>query len=293
MTGSKIKIGVFAAEFDPEFFLEMGVESLVFPFSTPKDVLKRAEKDFEVFLEFKPFENGAVENVFGERANLKALGCPSDERLRSKNLSRLEDVEYEVVLDFVRFPSPANGDFFYSCFCENCHKKAKELGYALNEIKRMVKEYLKTDDISLLKEWFSFKREVIKDYLEWSGMERAFFFTPSLSFLVGQSYDFGISCIHPMIYPEAVGPACIGYELSYMKGSLRDVVLENLEVKGDEVIGKEFERALKSKAEIEPILMISENIRERLEMVKKAKKVYIFSYSNEKRDLFGKLMVYD
>ena len=284
-----MKLGIFAVEFDPEFFLEIGVESLVFPFDTPKDILKKAERDFEVFLEFKPFENGVVENIFGERTNLKALGCPSDEKLRAKNLSKLENVEYEVILDFVRFPSPANGDFFYSCFCENCHKKAKELGYDLNDIKRKVKEYLKTDNISLLEDWFNFKRDVIKDYLEWSGFKRAFFFTPSLSFLVGQSYDFKLKSIHPMIYPEAVGPACIKYELSYMKGSLRDVVLNNLEVRGDEVIRKEFEKALKSKAEVEPIIMISENIRERFEMVKKAKEVYIFAYSRDKRDLFAKL----
>lgn len=285
-----MKLGIFAVEFDPDFFLKIGAESLVFPFETPKDILKMAEKNFEVFLEFKPFENGVVENVFGERTNLKVLGCPSDEKLRTKNLSKLEDVEHEVILDFVRFPSPANGDFFYSCFCENCHEKAKELGYDLNDIKRRVKEYLKTDDISLLEDWFNFRRDVIRDYLEWSGLKRVFFFTPSLSFLVGQSYDFELECIHPMIYPEAVGPACIEYELSYMKETLRDVVLKNLEVSGDEVIGKEFEKALRSKAEIEPIIMISENIRERLEMVKKAKKVYIFAYSKDKRDLFAKLI---
>ena len=285
-----MKLGVFAVEFDPDFFLEIGVDSLVFPFDTSKDVLRRAEKDFEVFLEFKPFENGVVENVFGEKTNLKALGCPSDEKLRDKNLSKLEDVEYEVILDFVRFPSPANGDFFYSCFCENCREKAKELGYDLDNIKRNVKGYLKTDDIKLLEDWFNFKKEVIKDYLEWSGLKRAFFFTPSLSFLVGQSYDFELKCIHPMIYPEDMGPACIEYELSYMKGALKDVVLKNLEVRGDEVIGKEFEKVLKSKAEIEPIIMISENIRERLEMVKKAKKVYIFAYSADKKDLFAKLI---
>ena len=285
-----MKLGVFAVEFDPEIFLEIGFESLVFPFDTPKDVLKEAEKDFEVFLEFKPFENGIVENVFGEKTNLKALGCPSDEKLRSKNLSKLEDVEYEVILDFVRFPSPANGDFFYSCFCENCYEKAKELGYDLDGIKRKVKEYLKTDDISLLEDWFNFKREVIKDYLEWSGLKSAFFFTPSLSFLVGQSYDFELKCIHPMIYPEAVGPACIEYELSYMKGALKDAVLKNLGVRGDEVIRKEFQKALKSKAKIEPIIMISKNIKERLEIVKEAKKVYIFAYSADKKDLFAKLI---
>ena len=285
-----MKLGVFAIDFDSDFFLKIGVESLVLPFDTPKEILKRAEKDFEVFLEFKPFEGGTVENVFGEKADLKILGCPSNEELRARNLSKLEDVEYEVILDFVRFPSPSNGDYFYSCFCESCYEKAKELGYDLDDIREKVKSYLKTDNINLLEDWFSFKRETIKDYLEWADLKRAFFFTPSLSFLVGQSYDFELKCIHPMIYPEAVGPACIGYELSYMKGALRDAVLKNLGARGDEVIRKEFEKALMSKVEIEPIIMISENIKERLEMVKEAKKVYIFAYSKDKKDLFVKLI---
>ena len=196
-----MKLGVFAVEFDPDFFLEIGFESLVFPFDTPRDVLKRADRDFEVYLEFKPFEGGMVENVFRKRGSLKALGCPSDEKLRAKNLSKLEDVEYEVILDFVRFPSPANRDFFYSCFCRNCHGRAEELGYDLSDIAGKVKEYLRGDDVGLLEDWFNFKIDVIKDYLEWSGLKRVFFFTPSLSFLIGQSYDFELKCIHPMIYP--------------------------------------------------------------------------------------------
>ena len=285
-----MKLGVFAIDFDPELFIEIGIDSLIFPFNTPKDILKRAERDFEVFLEFKPFEGGRVTNVFGERANLKFLGCPSDEKLIFRNLSKLEDIEYEVILDFVRFPSPANDDFFYSCFCENCYAKAKELGYDLDDIKRNVIEYLKTDDVNYLEEWFRFKADVINDYLECSGLKRAFFFTPSLCFLVGQSYDFDMKIVHPMIYPENVGPACIEFELSHMKGALKDRVLKDLGGKGEDLIGREFERALKAKAEIEPIIMISENIKDRLNMLEKARRVYIFAYSKDKRELFTKLL---
>ena len=75
-----------------------------------------------------------------------------------------------------------------------------------------------------------------------------------------------------------------------MKGALKDAVLKNLGVRGDEVIRKEFQKALKSKAKIEPIIMISKNIKERLEIVKEAKKVYIFAYSADKKDLFAKLI---
>lgn len=283
-----MKLGIFVIDFDPELFIKIGVDSLVFPFNTSEEVLGRAERDFEVFLEFKPFEGGNIVNVFGEKANLKVLGCPSDEELRSKNLSKLEDTGYEVILDFVRFPSPANGDFFYSCFCKNCYDKAKELGYDLNDIRVGVAKYLKTDNVSLLEEWFRFKMDVIWDYLEWVGLKRAFFFTPSLCFLVGQSYSFDMNVIHPMIYPEDVGPACIEFELSHMKGALKDRVLEYLD--GNELIGKEFEKALKTKAEVEPIIMISEDIEKKLGALSKAKRVYIFAYSKAKRDLFMKLV---
>lgn len=287
-----VAIGVFAIEFDPDFFLKMGFESIVFPFETPKSVLREAEKDLEVYVEFKPFEtNGKyfVENVFGDKADLKALGCPSNEDLRKENVSKIEDFEHEVILDFVRFPSPSNGEFFYSCFCEHCNEKADELGFDLESIRRGVKDYLKTDDANLLKSWFDFRKKVIEDYLEWIDAKRAFFFTPSLSFLVGQSYEFKLKCIHPMVYPESIGPACIEYELSHMAGSLKEIVLGRLEGRGDELIEKEFEKAMKSKAKVEPIIMISDNIRERLEMVK-AERIYIFAYSRDKRDLFVKLI---
>ena len=60
-----------------------------------------------------------------------------------------------------------------------------------------------------------------------------------------------------------------------MKGALKDEILRNIGKRGDEIIRKEFEKALMSTAEVEPIIMISKNIKERLEMVKEAKKVYI------------------
>ena len=60
-----------------------------------------------------------------------------------------------------------------------------------------------------------------------------------------------------------------------MKGALKDEILRNIGKRGDEIIRKEFEKALMSTAEVEPIIMISKNIKERLKMVKEAKKVYI------------------
>ncbi|WP_202318643.1 hypothetical protein [Archaeoglobus neptunius] len=284
-----MKLGVFVVDFDVEFLLELGIEGLILPFETHEHILKEAEKDFEIFLEFRPFDGGVIENVFGRKTRIRSLGCASDEGLWKRNFSKLEDVEYEIILDFVRFPSPANGNFFYSCFCEKCHKKARDFGYNLRVIRENVKDYLKTDDLVLLEDWFHFRQNVINEYIDWSELRKAFFFTPSLSFLVGQRYDFNMKCICPMLYPETVGPACIGYELAYMTGTLKHVVLENLGSSGDEVIGTEFKKALKSKAKIEPIIMISDNILRRLEMVKKAKRVFIFAYSNDKKGLFAKI----
>lgn len=286
-----MRLGVFAIDFDPDLFTRIGFESVVFPFNTSREILKTAEREFEVFIEFKPFEGGIIENIFGEKSKLGALGCPSDEKTRDKNLSKLENIPYDVILDFIRFPSPSNGRYFYSCFCKNCSRKAKELGYDLSVIKDKVKEYLETDNVDLLEEWFDFKRDLIKDYLEYSGLKRAFFFTPSLSFLVGQSYEFELTCIHPMIYPEPIGSACIEYELAYMKGELKSRVMENLGVVDDQVIRTELEKAINiSKSRIEPIITISENIEERIKMVERAEKIYIFAYSKDKRALFEKLV---
>jgi hypothetical protein len=64
-----MKIGVFAVDFEPDLFVEMGVDSLIFPFDTPKGVFREATKDFEVFVEFKPFEGGVVEDVLGGAQN--------------------------------------------------------------------------------------------------------------------------------------------------------------------------------------------------------------------------------
>jgi hypothetical protein len=285
-----MKLGVFTIDFEIEVLRKIGVETLIFPFNTKKEILKEAEREFQVCLEFKPFEGGIIENIFGEKTRLNALGCPSSKELREKNLQKLKNIEYEVIMDFIRYPSPSNKEYFYTCFCKECYEKARELGYNLNEIKMKIKKYLEKDDVNLLNEWFEFRKEVIKDYLEMSKLKYAFFFTPSLSILVGQDYNFNLKKIHPMIYLEPIGPACIEYEMKNIRGKLKEMIMRNLEVEGEEVIKKEFEKALKSKAEIEPIVIISENIKERLEMLKKAKKVHIFAYSKNKKNLFLKLM---
>ena len=278
-----MKLGAYVLDFDRDFLMSKGFDSLVFPLNTPDYVLREAEKDFKVYLEFKPFEGGVVENVYGKTARLGPLGCPSDERLREENFRRVEEVGYEVILDFVRFPSPSNGDFFYSCFCECCVGKARELGFDLEVIRKSVIEFVKGGDVGKLGDWFEFKREVIRDYIESYGFKRAFVFTPSLSFLVGQSYDLGLRVYYPMLYPEDVGPACIGYELKRMDDRLKGLVLSELGGLDELVIRREFERI---RVKAEPIVMAMGNLRRKLELLKDAERVYIFAYSKSSRQKF-------
>ncbi len=279
-----MRLGVYVIDFDRDFLLSKGFDSLVFPFNTPENVLKEAEKDFKVYLEFKPFEGGILKNVFGERGTVENLGCPSDDDLRRKNLKKLEDVCYDVILDFVRFPSPANGMFFYSCFCDSCRRKARKMGFNLKSIEEGVKGYLKGGDVEGLRDWFEFKKEVIRDYVEGYGFKRAFFFSPSICFLVGQDYGFRLHRFHPMLYPEDLGPACIGYEVKMLEGPLKTEVVKALGKIDDSLIGREFK---KLKAKSEPIIMISDNIKRRIDMLRGAERVYIFAYSKDRKNLFN------
>jgi hypothetical protein len=54
------------------------------------------------------------------------------------------------------------------------------------------------------------------------------------------------------------------------------------------LIEKEFEKAMKSKAKVEPIITVSENLAERLKLAEKGgtDKVFLFAYSRDKRGLF-------
>jgi hypothetical protein len=203
-----------------------------------------------------------VENVFGERKTLDALGCPNDGEVRARNLEaliqRLEETAVDgVILDFVRFPSPADGPFFWSCFCSDCKKAADALGYDLEESRKEIggmlgegqprhREQRTADPSTALRRgsgqgsgqggglrtlaWWAFKSAVITEYVrEWSKAvsevkKGAFLFSPSIAFLVGQDYramSALLDSLHPMIYPEgSLGPACLGFEIAALADGL-------------------------------------------------------------------------
>lgn len=56
-----------------------------------------------------------------------------------------------------------------------------KLGYSFDEIRNNVMRYMKKGDFELMSSWLEFKMDAIRDYLNWSGLKRAFFFTPFLS----------------------------------------------------------------------------------------------------------------
>lgn len=300
-----MSLGAFvleSSEFEEhqDLLREAGIDRLVFPFDTARRILERARQRFRVFLEFKPFAGGKVENVYSQRKSLDALGCPSDRELRDRNLAKLvgklAEVEVDgVILDFIRFPSPADGNFFYSCFCQACKRAATSLGYDLESIREKVKEFARRKQVGqseLLSQWFDFKKKVIsddvKEFVEAIGEVRkgAFLFSPSIASLAGQDYrelSSLLDVLHPMIYPEGgLGPACLGFEihawLANLKAesasdALREMYaflgvqssdnpreLETLKVKGlpDEIIEKETRKALQMspKAAVEPIITV-------------------------------------
>lgn len=280
-----MRFGIFVADFD-EDLLSLKVESLIFPFDTPSGILRRAEQNFDVLLEFKPFQGGFIEDVFGRKGKIEPLGCPSDENLRERNLSKLKEIPYKVIADFVRFPSPASREWFFSCFCDNCRRKARELGYSFDEMRKNVMKYMKEGDLKLLDSWLEFKMDVIRDYLNCSGLRRVFFFTPSLSFLVGQSYEMKLDVIYPMIYPRCDGPACIDEELSHMDKSIKSGVLRRMG-SFEGLMKREFEKAKKSPSRVEPIIMV-EDLPEGLKMG--ADKLHLFAYSKEKKKIFREFL---
>jgi hypothetical protein len=184
--------------------IDVGIEDVFLSFSTSNTDITEARREFNVYREFKLFAKQGtehfVENCCGEKKNLLALGCPSNQELWRINLKALEkklsrtQVD-RVVLDFVRFPSFADGDFFYSCFCKECENFARSLSYDLEDLRKSVKEfreYFKDGEIkfSFLSSWLELKEDIITSYVETFSEtilyeHRAFLFPLSLSQFVG------------------------------------------------------------------------------------------------------------
>jgi len=286
------EVGLYIVDYDPDIFKELGVKSLIFPSSVPREIVEDAEREFEVFIDFKPFEGGTIENIFNVKNRLGPLGCPSDIDLWSRNLEKVGYDREMLILDFVRYPSPAYKDDFYTCFCDKCREMASMIGYNLDDIKSDVKLYLRNGDTKFLDEWFRLKRDVINEYLKWASIKRAFYFTPSLSRLVGQDYRLHrLDVIHPMIYIEDIGPAAIGTEVKYLSGGLRRLILSWLDPIDNTLIGREYRKAVDlSKARVEPIINIGDDLQSKLSQVMDAGKIYLFTYTRRNYGILKKVI---
>ncbi|MFQ6126529.1 MAG: hypothetical protein ACE5R6_18240 [Candidatus Heimdallarchaeota archaeon] len=192
-----------------------------------------------------------IQNIYGDTLLWADSGCPNNPEIKNQSLKWIEtdasnlDID-GIILDGIRFPSPANGlNTFLSCFCKYCHNAAREYALDLTEIKKELKNILKDggksvysimtpiDMLHLLVShraafnWIIFKCQTIETHLQAVrqkiqdlGMDLDLgvaLFTPSLAPLVGQDYQkiaAHVDLIQPMVYHRGKGPACINHELA-------------------------------------------------------------------------------
>ena len=191
-------------------------------------------------------------------------GCPNNPKVREASLNvvrdaaSIEGVE-AVILDGIRFASPGEGiESFMTCFCEECKRKARELGYDMSEIEASLRGLLKSiknltpsllnslsnwnspiDLFDLLLrfpgalEWLRFRADCIVEHV--ADVKKAvksvnpncklgaYLFTPSLAYLVGQDYRRLVNLldyVEPMIYRAGNGVACLNYEVARMAADI-------------------------------------------------------------------------
>ncbi|MFQ5821003.1 MAG: putative glycoside hydrolase, partial [Candidatus Heimdallarchaeota archaeon] len=192
-----------------------------------------------------------IKNIYGDKLLWSDSGCPNNPGIKNRSLEWIEtdacylDIE-GIILDGIRFPSPANGlNAFLSCFCDYCNNTAREYALDLKEIRKGLKNILKDIDkfvfgiltpIDMLHhlvnhraafDWLIFRCKTIETHLravrqkiQDLGIDLILgvdLFTPSLALLVGQNYQkiaTYVDLIQPMVYHSGKGPACINQELA-------------------------------------------------------------------------------
>ena len=183
-------------------------------------------------------------DINGKRQHWFGSTCPCKEAVIQRALKTADKISSDtgakgVFIDGARFSSPCSSgdiDSFFTCFCSDCEKKAVGYGIDFEAMRTDVKKTYdilmsgKTEgfDIDHLKDWFKFRRihtteflkefsSIVRNYKKETGI---FIFPPSLSCIVGQNYrDLSpyMDIFSPMIYrnfKEALGPACLNYELA-------------------------------------------------------------------------------
>lgn len=194
-----------------------------------------------------------AEDIYGKRQEWFSSGCPNNAAIRERNLreiSRLCKTEGAdgVIIDGARFASPFSSwdiQAFFTCFCKDCEQKAGLLGFHFGRMKQgalalyefsVGKRESCSEHLGDIASWLEFRRVCTTEHLrnfsqavkkESPGLETgAFLFSPSIAWMVGQSYGDLKGCLDifvPMIYrayKQDYGPACLNHELSRLAALL-------------------------------------------------------------------------
>ncbi|MEM3406309.1 MAG: hypothetical protein QXJ06_04925 [Candidatus Aenigmatarchaeota archaeon] len=88
--------------------------------------------------EFAPINVQTITDVFGNKKGFICINTPGFSEYMAGYLKDILDNYSEIngiILDLLQFPS-YTADLLFTCFCEACHNKAEEHGYAFNDFKR-------------------------------------------------------------------------------------------------------------------------------------------------------------
>ena len=184
-------------------------------------------------------------------------GCINSEEIISSRLREVEDVvsRFEnvnaIILDCIRFPSLFDCEGFFSCFCDKCVSKAREYSINLEEIRNVLRRFLKyvfygfnapRNVVECFSDWIFFKQECVRDVVDrfrelcrrynvglWAAI-----FPPSFSWLVGQNYDIFtryVDEIHVMLYRKCSGAACLNKEYQmFLKTIMKVLNIDDVNV---------------------------------------------------------------
>ena len=246
--------------------------------------LKDLNIKYDILIWFPKTENlkNGVVNLWNKITlfEFNNSGCINNPEIRKNRLQEIEEycTKFElnaIVLDAIRFPSPYDGKFLFSCFCTYCIKKANEYGINLLKVKEVLKNnikellltgfrHYKQDVTEYFQEWLKFKTlsvvDLVKEVQEitkkYSVKLYAAIFPLCLSWLLGQSYlelSKYLDEIHVMLYRNCKGPACLNYEYA------KFLKLVQVLIKIDEIECREITCKITGIKSIQPIELIENN----------------------------------
>jgi len=165
-----------------------------------------------------PTPEAAVVTIDGKRGlfAFNNSGCPRSPAVvqhLKKKMERVGRLGYSVaILDELNYPTPHDGELFYSCFCQYCQAHSPRL------------KALKKGDIQGLAEA---RKDLVGDvlrevaqYAEGLGLRlEAAVHAPTIAHLAGQDYHTflkHVDRLQVMLYHRCPGPACLNRELAML-----------------------------------------------------------------------------